>query len=51
MADGMRSPKMALILPWQAFPATPVAMVFLCGLASMLALSRIRKVEPAEVFR
>jgi len=51
MADGMRSPKMALVLPWQAFAATPVLMIFLCGLASLLALMRIRKVEPGMVFR
>jgi len=51
MADGMRSPKMALLLPWQAFAATPVLMALLCGLASLLALMRIRKVEPGMVFR
>lgn len=51
MADGMRSPKMALVLPWQAFGATPLLMVLLCGLASLLALLRIRKVEPGMVFR
>jgi len=50
-ADSMRSPKLALVLPWQAFAATPVAMVFLCGLASLLALLRVRKVEPGMVFR
>jgi putative ABC transport system permease protein len=51
VADGMRSPKLALVLPWQVFAATPPMMVLLCGLASSLALLRIRKVEPAEVFR
>ena len=51
MADGMRSPQMALLLPWQAFAATPVLMTLLCGLASLLALMRIRKVEPGMVFR
>ncbi len=51
MDEVMRSPELAMILPWQTFAATPFLMVFLCGLASLLALSRIRKVEPAMVFR
>jgi len=51
MADAMRSPKMALVLPWQTFAATPLVMIFLCGLASLLALLRIRKIEPGMVFR
>jgi putative ABC transport system permease protein len=51
MAEGIRSPKLALVLPWAAYATTPLAMVLLCGLASLLALSRIRKVEPAMVFR
>lgn len=51
IAEGVRSPKLALVLPWQLYAGTPVVMVFLCGLASLLALLRIRKVEPAMVFR
>ena len=51
MAEGIRSPRLALVLPWQAYLGTPVVMVVLCGLASLLALLRIRKVEPAMVFR
>ena len=31
--------------------ATPVLMVLLCALASLLALYRIHKLEPAMVFR
>jgi len=51
ISEGVRSPQMALVLPWQAYVATPVLMVLLCGLASLLALSRIRKLDPAVVFR
>jgi len=51
IADAMRSPKLALVLPWPVFVGTPVLMVLLCGLASLLALSRVRKLEPAMVFR
>ena len=51
MAQGMHSPKFALVLPWQAYAGTPLLMVLLCGLASMLALLRIRKIEPGMVFR
>ena len=51
MGEGMRSPQLALVLPWQAFAGTPVLMVLLCGFASLLALSRVRKLEPGMVFR
>jgi putative ABC transport system permease protein len=51
IAGFMRSPKLALVLPWQTYVCTPVLMVLLCGLASLLALSRIRKLEPGMVFR
>jgi len=51
IAEGIRSPKLALILPWLAYAATPMVMVCLCGLASLLALFRIRSLEPAMVFR
>jgi len=51
MATGMHSPKLALILPWQAYAGTPLVMMVLCGLASLLALVRIRNIEPAMVFR
>ena len=51
IGEGMRSPKLALVLPWQAYAGTPLLMFFLCGLASLLALGRIRKLEPAMVFR
>ena len=51
IADRVRSPNFALVLPWQAYAATPVVMATLCGLASLLALVRVRNVEPAMVFR
>jgi putative ABC transport system permease protein len=51
IAGFMRSPKLALVLPWQTYACTPLLMVLLCGLASLLALSRIRKLEPGMVFR
>jgi putative ABC transport system permease protein len=51
IAEAMRSPKLALALPWLTYACTPAVMVLLCGLASLLALSRIRKLEPGMVFR
>lgn len=51
IAEGIRSPKLALLLPWQAYAGAPLVMVVLCGLASLLALVRVRNVEPAMVFR
>ena len=51
MAAGIRSPKLALILPWQLFAGTAVFMVVLCVAASSLSLLRLRKLEPAMVFR
>jgi putative ABC transport system permease protein len=48
---GMRSPKLALVLPWPFYAGTLLLMIFLCAFASMLALLRLRKVEPAMVFR
>jgi putative ABC transport system permease protein len=51
MALGIRSAKLALNLPPQLTFGTVVVMVFMCIMASSLALLRIRKVEPAMVFR
>jgi putative ABC transport system permease protein len=51
VAAGMRSPKLAMVLPWQMYVGTALLMVLLCAGASMLALLRLRKVEPAMVFR
>jgi putative ABC transport system permease protein len=51
MALGIRSAKLALNLPPQLTFGTVVVMVLMCIMASSLALLRIRKVEPAMVFR
>jgi putative ABC transport system permease protein len=51
MAAGMRSPKLTLLFPPALTVGTVVGMTLVCILASGLALLRIRKVEPAMVFR
>lgn len=51
MAAGIRSPQLALVLPPWLTIATVFAMIALCAFASSLALLRVRKVEPAMVFR
>ena len=51
IAEGIRSPKLAVILPPELLIGTTILMTFLCIAASSLALLRIRKVEPAMVFR
>lgn len=51
MADGIRSAKLALVLPPELTIATVVGMVLMCVTASSLALLRIRRVEPGMVFR
>jgi putative ABC transport system permease protein len=51
MAKGIRSAKLALILPPQLTFGTVGVMIVMCVVASTLALLRIRKVEPAMVFR
>ncbi len=51
LAEAIRSPKLAVILPPQLLLGTTLLMTVLCISASSLALLRIRKVEPAMVFR
>jgi putative ABC transport system permease protein len=51
MALGIRSAKLALSLPPELALGTAIAMVVMCIFASSLALLRLRKVEPAMVFR
>jgi putative ABC transport system permease protein len=51
IAELMRSPRMAMVLPWPAYAITPLLMILLCGLASLLAANRIHKLEPGMVFR
>jgi putative ABC transport system permease protein len=51
MAKGIRSPKLSLVMPpWLTF-GTFGLMILMCCFASGLALLRLRKVEPAMVFR
>jgi putative ABC transport system permease protein len=51
MVGGMRNPQLTPILPMEAFALSVVVMVGVCILASVLALLRLRKLEPAMVFR
>jgi len=51
VADRIRSPQLALLLPWQLSAGTVALMVVMCVLASGLALLRLRSVEPGMVFR
>ena len=51
LAGAIRSPALAVILPpWLIFGA-PVLMLVVCISASVLALLRLRGLEPAMVFR
>lgn len=51
ISEGIRSPNLVVIIPAKLVLATPVVMTGLCILASMLALRRVRKLEPGIVFR
>jgi len=51
MAKGIRSAKLALSLPPVMTIGTAILMILLCVFASSLALLRLRRVEPAMVFR
>lgn len=51
MVQGMRNPSLTPILPWQAWVISVVLMVGVCLVASVLALVRLRRLEPAMVFR
>lgn len=51
VTSAMRQPLLVPIIPKPIFAIVPFAMVILCLSASILALSRIRKLEPAMVFR
>lgn len=50
-AEGIRGPKLVPIVPHLVFAIVPTTMVIVCLVASTLALSRIRKLEPGMVFR
>jgi putative ABC transport system permease protein len=51
MVSGMRNPQLTPIVLPQALALTVVVMVGVCLVASILALLRLRKLEPAMVFR
>jgi len=51
MAQGISSAKLAVIVPPVLVIATPIIMTVMCLLASLLALSRVAKLEPGMVFR
>jgi putative ABC transport system permease protein len=51
LVTAMRNPQLTPILPPVAFVITVVLMVGVCILASVLALMRLRRLEPAMVFR
>jgi putative ABC transport system permease protein len=51
LVTAMRNPQLTPILPPVAFLITVVLMVGVCIVASVLALLRLRQLEPAMVFR
>jgi putative ABC transport system permease protein len=51
VAGGIRSAKLALVMPPELIIGSIGVMCLLCVAASSLALLRIRKLEPAMVFR
>ena len=51
VAEGIRDPKLVPIIPHPIYWIVPPVMLVICLVASGLALSRIRRLEPAMVFR
>lgn len=51
MSAGIRGPNLIVIVPRALVLATPLIMSALCMLASVLALRRVRRLEPGMVFR
>jgi putative ABC transport system permease protein len=51
VADAIRSPKFAIIITPALAVGTTIVMIVLCIVASSFALARLRKLEPAMVFR
>ena len=51
MAGGLRAAELTVVIPDVLFALTPAVMLVICVLASVLALLRIRKLEPGMVFR
>jgi putative ABC transport system permease protein len=50
-SEGIRSANLSLVLPWQLLALAPAVMTVLCLVASVLALQRVRRLEPGMVFR
>jgi len=51
IAEKIRTPELAVIIPGQLIAVVPVVMAAVCVLASTLALQRLRKLDPAVVFK
>jgi len=51
IARAMKSPQLAMVLPSALIAVTPALMLLICVVASTLGLLRLRKLEPAIVFR
>lgn len=51
MASGIRSAQLAVIVPTWLVASVPVVMLTMCLMASVLALGRVRRLEPGMVFR
>jgi putative ABC transport system permease protein len=51
LAEAIRSPELSVIIPLPTLAVAPVVMTLLCMLASVLAVLRIRRLEPGMVFR
>jgi putative ABC transport system permease protein len=51
LAELIRSPQLGVVIPAWLVLIVPVVMVGLCMFASILALRRIRRLEPGMVFR
>lgn len=51
LSEAIRSPQLALVLPPALYGATAAVMTLLCVFASLASILRLRKLEPAMVFR
>jgi len=51
LAERIRTPELAVIIPGQLIALVPLVMVVVCALASTLALRRVRRLDPGQVFR
>jgi putative ABC transport system permease protein len=51
LTSGIRSEELSLVVPKVLFLLLPPVMLLVCATASLLSLRRIRKLEPAMVFR